>query len=1111
MNKKAYYFSLDAFVALLIILGVVVFIKPSVTQSSYETSVQDDVLTALSTLKIGEINNSYVKQLISAGNITDLNQSVLEQIGEFYVLPDSLPLARNIAQNILDDLNLNENVGIWYGDTLVASTNKSAFQDAERILTSRQVISGIQGGNSTKGYASRAFLASENKVDYFYFGGYVGDGNITVRLDGQVIGANIEGVFSRNFDLYINNQFAGSYIPLPNIPYNISLAEHLNKFINGANNLSFKSNNPLYIAGGYIKVVYNNSEAPQSINKKYFPGIDGFINIYDSFYVPGTLISLEAYLHYNSSQNIFFTIGNTEVYRGNSSGSETEVTLNNAQLDAFLDYNYLSDKTIPYRLGLENVSYFFNHSGSIDVFSVTDLSGSMTYNCRGCNVVSCTPVGNCKDSDGCKICDARASNRALVDGILNTPFNRVGLAGYETATQNKNAHPLSNDNSSLRNVIDSQWIAGGNTCICCGINRATYNFYDNLVAYYNLDDNILDKGVNSNNASVSGSPIYVPGIINNGLEFNGSNYLTTKNFRDVGLGGTISFWFKLNQTFNSTNTITQGLWSNYRDNNENAFIAFKGSDLGVGGGLTGSIQARLEGRGVNPITGTDYINTVARSWNVNTWYHLVLTWDGSSAAVYINGIQDGSLYTDNNLVGFRDGNNSFGRAQFDTAITNFSVPNNFRYFNGALDEIRVYKRPLSLKEIQGLANFGGSCGNNISETGEVCDGDSEYCDFSGERGRRVCNSGCNGFEGCGLDNTYMSTVVMTDGGANRRCLKNRATTDLDGSGVINARDDAIQASIVACTTYGIAMNAVGFAISDGTIRNSLENVARCGGGYYNADVNELIEIYTNITQQIIQSAYYEQTIVGEGFSTKLYPDSYLLIDYNKIIPPGMVITAETPIFGNNITQGSFFVPNDTNIYEAKAISYSGSKWTSLVQTYNSSSFFWEDAFDLSDFNSTYINLGDPYVVNIPAQNLVYENNTVKVQIGTSSINIEGGSPYDKIIYSLTKNISSYTPIVASAEGCIWTIEFEDGSNSTINVPSNYTGTDACSYTLGDHDSPNQNDAIDYSVYLLLLKMDLNSDGRIETKFTEQDLTIIPSTITGIPFTWETEVQARVWY
>jgi len=115
----------------------------------------------------------------------------------------------------------------------------------------------------------------------------------------------------------------------------------------------------------------------------------------------------------------------------------------------------------------------------------------------------------------------------------------------------------------------------------------------------------------------------------------------------------------------------------------------------------------------------------------------------------------------------------------------------------------------------------------------------------------------------------------------------------------------------------------------------------------------------------------------------------------------------------------------------------------------------------------------------------------------------------KILYSLIKNASSYSQIVSSSVGCTWTIEFEDGTNSTITIPSDYAGSKECYFTF-DNLAYNNNDAIDNAIFNLFSDLDLDSDRRIETKFSENDLSVNSIEITGIPFTWETEVQVRIW-
>lgn len=858
MNKRGYYYSLDAFIALMIILGVILFIRSPFSQTTYESKIQEDILLVLSNLKIGEINDTDIEALISGGEIKNLDQSVLEQIGEFYA--NSSFRANELTQNILDKLNLRENIGIYFNNNQIANSGSLSLSDAKTISTSRQIISGIHNGTAAKGFSSRAFLFAENKVDYFYFGGYIGDGNISAQLDGKVIGAKIEGVFSRNFDFYINEQFVSYHNPDANVPYAFDLSQNLSYFGDGTNNISFKSEENIYIAGGYLKIVYNETPSSTSINKKYFPGIDGLINIYDGFYIPGQLEAMSVSLHYNSSYDVFMTIGDTEVYKGNSSGFETTITINNVSLAGLFNYDDLSNKTIPYRLGLYNVSYVVNITQDADVFSVTDLSGSMASTCVGASGWCCF-WNDCDDQTTCeatcggtfedKIGSAKDANKVFIDAILESSGNRIGLVGYETSARDSDFHELSIDNSSLNNIIDNQWDANGGTCICCGINKAV----DELVA------------------------------------------------------------------------------------------------------------------------------------------------------------------------------------------------------NSSSDK-------------------------------------------------------------------YRSIVVMSDGQPTYYC---NSFHDYDGSGTrgdwSGSTSDpldiqwAIDAACNAYYNYGIIVHAVAFGSN--ADQNTLQEIGvNCGhGGFHQGDVEDLIGIYQEIAEDIINASYYEQTIVAEDIFTKLYPDSYIEIDYDREPPPGMLITSETTRFGNNISQGSFFIPDDSEVYEVQVISYSGSKWTSLVEINGTGS--WNTVFNLSEYNSNFVELGDPYAVNIPPNLVRYGNNTVRVGLGLNPSEPLVGSEYNKAIYSIVKNISGYSPILASAEGCAWHIEFEDGTVEQIDVPGGYSGADNCHYNSTIPDSShthlaNNNDAVEYAIYLLLSSLDLNDNGKIETKFTEQDLSITSTEIEGIPFTWETEVQARVW-
>ena len=831
-NKKAVFFSTDALVALFIILLTISVAYPVLKYAKYDSGIQGDVLNVFSTLRISEIDNDYVKNLTSEGKILNQNNTLLEQIGEFYVT--NITEARLLAEEILDELTINENIGIWYGGSLIAAVNNTPIETAKNIQAERQMISGIQEGESVTGFSGRAYLSSSYHTKYFYFGGYVGDGNLSaiINYTGTINSSEMELVINKNFDVYVNIISSGSYSASPSelIPqkYNLSI----DNFNSGLNTIEFRGDN-LYIAGGYIKILYENSVEFTENEKYSFPGIEGAVNLYDGFYVPENLNEMDLSLHINNNYSFFMNLGNVTVYNGSTNGEET-ISIDNSVLSLLLDYDEIEGKTIPLRIGFENVSYVSQIGGNADVFSVTDLSGSMAPDCSGSSPFYCCWFNDCSSASGCSSCggtltdnkiqEAKDANYVFIDSVLNLSGNRAGLVGYASDAPDSDYHELSNDNASLKSQVDD-WDAIGGTCICCGINKAT----ESLVA-----DSSADK--------------------------------------------------------------------------------------------------------------------------------------------------------------------------------------------------------------------------------------------------------------------YQSMIVMSDGGANVRCD--------DDQGTGSASGDAIQAACDAYENYGIIVYAVGFG-SD-AVESTLQSIATCGNGsYFYSDVSELAAIYQQIAEDIINAAYNEQTIEISGdIYTKLYPDSYIEFDYNKsTLPYGLVMTSEKQF--DNDSSGIFEIPTGAMVVDANVISYSGARWTDYSEINNT------EFYNLSKYGENYIQLGDPYSVNIP-NSLIQSSNLVTVSTGLAPENSSSGSQYNKIIYSILQNVTAYSQITSSAEGCVWTINFDDGTSSSLTIPTTYSGANTCSYAPGNI-VYNENDALQNSVYNLLIQLDFDSDGQLDVKISEQNLEISSNEITGIPFTWSTEVQIRKWY
>lgn len=481
ISRRGQFFALDALIALIIIIITVTTISPIIGHSHQKSKITSDVLLSLSSLSVGNFDNAYSRQLIAEGKITDPSKSVLEEIGELYIT--NISIAKKLAAESIKSIPENENIGIWYGDTLLASRNITPFNNAKTIFTDSQTISGI-GGNGTgiTGFSTRATLSTSSASKYAYFGGYVGEGNITVEINyqGKINSANIELAINNNFTVLINGVIDKTFQSSPDdfTPVKYSLNSTL--FTSGQNTIQIKGDY-LHISGGFIKITYNSNVSYGEEHKYQFPGIKGIINLYDGLSIPGDLTNLNISLHFNNSMPTFLTIGKTQIFNASSNGT-APVLISNSTLSSLLNFSELGERTTPIRFGMRNTSYLTNNSRAIDVFSATDISGSMSASCSGtspwwcCWYTSdlCASTTTCNSCGGIltnKIQDAKDANDLFIDMILNNSKNRVGLTAYSGKAWPADYHQLSNNSTSLKNDVAS-WNAGGSTCICCGVNKA---------------------------------------------------------------------------------------------------------------------------------------------------------------------------------------------------------------------------------------------------------------------------------------------------------------------------------------------------------------------------------------------------------------------------------------------------------------------------------------------------------------------------------------------------------------------------------------------------------------------------------------------------------------
>ena len=98
-------------------------------------------------------------------------------------------------------------------DELIYSNNKPVTKN---LVSSRKIISGIAKDKPIEGYISRTYLSTikeKNVYSYFYFGGYTGDGDVTMMLKLPHNYTNVSEVY---MEFQIDDSFGhtGHHFPL---------------------------------------------------------------------------------------------------------------------------------------------------------------------------------------------------------------------------------------------------------------------------------------------------------------------------------------------------------------------------------------------------------------------------------------------------------------------------------------------------------------------------------------------------------------------------------------------------------------------------------------------------------------------------------------------------------------------------------------------------------------------------------------------------------------------------------------------------------------------------------------------------------------------------------
>jgi hypothetical protein len=222
----------------------------------------------------------------------------------------------------------------------------------------------------------------------------------------------------------------------------------------------------------------------------------------------------------------------------------------------------------------------------------------------------------------------------------------------------------------------------------------TQDSIPNLLAYWPLDTGASDIAGGYHGTLSNGAFINTPGRYGAGcLELDGTNdYVALGDPAGLQITGqiTIAAWVKPDATNGLRNIVNKGHDNSTTPNGEITLRINAGAyQTGYWAGSAGSVIAAGPASGAN-----------SAAADIGTWHHLAGVWDGATWRLYRDGVQIASAASATGAVTVPTVGWAIGARGTGTE----------RFFDGQIDEVRIYNRGLSALEINSLYNNSATTG-----------------------------------------------------------------------------------------------------------------------------------------------------------------------------------------------------------------------------------------------------------------------------------------------------------------------------------------------------------------------------------------------------------------
>lgn len=229
------------------------------------------------------------------------------------------------------------------------------------------------------------------------------------------------------------------------------------------------------------------------------------------------------------------------------------------------------------------------------------------------------------------------------------------------------------------------------------------------VAEYRFDtgaDDVAYDTEGNNDGTVNGAE-WTSGLSGKDLSFDGNNDYVQTSYGGDPSQASLSAWVKTDSSM---------------QNNFGSIISSYGAQAG---GRSYAMLSNGNG-GIRFHTSSTSVDS-SRNLNSGEWYHVVSTWDGNTGKIYINGELDtssSSLSSGSNNIDWE-----IGRS-----------PRGTNYFDGEVDEARIYSRPLNASRVRALYEAGS---HKIGPGGDKPESLIQELEFQGENSTDVYDTSGN--------------------------------------------------------------------------------------------------------------------------------------------------------------------------------------------------------------------------------------------------------------------------------------------------------------------------------------------------------------------------------